>query len=67
MVNEEAKPARAGLSLYANLLKPDSNGGLGTISSAPIVYNQAQGREAPQEQPVADKSQLSSGRYTYAF
>lgn len=43
MANESTAP-RGGLSLYANLLDPNSNAP-GTISSAPVTYKPAETAE----------------------
>ena len=60
-----AKPARAGLSLYANLLDPSLNKGTtpGTISRAPVVFKQPPGDDAQRDEVSAQKQQLSTGRY----
>lgn len=60
-----AKPARAGLSLYANLLDPSPNKSAapGTISRAPVVFKQPLGDNAQQDEASAQKQQISAGRY----
>ena len=59
------KPAKGGLSLYANLLDPPANASTpGTISRAPVVFKQPAGDDSRQEGASASK-QLSAGRYQY--
>jgi len=59
---------RSGLSLYANLLDPSKQDAApGTISRAPVVFKQAQGEEARQDATIAEKQQISAGRYQPAF
>ena len=63
---EHGQPGRAGLSLYANLLRSDGDKSLGTISSAPVLYDQPQAPEVQSDPFSTEKSQLSSGRYESA-
>jgi splicing factor 45 len=49
------------LSLYANLLDPESSTAPGTISRAPVVFKQADA-DSPADDSAAKKQQLSSGR-----
>lgn len=60
-----AKPARAGLSLYANLIDPslNKNTAPGTISRAPVVFKQPPGGDTQQDEASAQKQQISAGRY----
>ena len=59
-----SKSARAGLSLYANLLDPSSNKNApaGTISRPPVVFKQPAGEDLPQDKVAAEKQQISAGR-----
>ena len=61
--NGPPKPQRAGLSLYANLLDPSSNGsGLpGTISKAPVLFSKTGGDQS-QPDESSQKQQLNAGR-----
>jgi len=62
-----AKPVKAGLSLYANLLDPSSSSAApGTISRGPVVFKQPAGEEARPDEASAQKQQLSAGRYKSA-
>ncbi|KAL9131036.1 MAG: hypothetical protein Q9217_000922 [Psora testacea] len=55
------KPARSGLSLYANLLDPGGKDSApGTISGAPVVYKQPQTDDALPDASAADKQQISA-------
>jgi hypothetical protein len=56
MANDPAPPARSGLSLYANLLDPQSSTP-GSISSAPVSYQQ---QDAEQDE-AAKKQQSLAG------
>ena len=59
-----ARSARAGLSLYANLLDPSNNSATGTISRPPVVFKQPAGEDLPQDKAAAaEKQQISAGRY----
>lgn len=60
-----ARPARPGLSLYANLLDPSSNKDStpGTISRAPVVFKQPAQEDLPQDRVAAEKQQINAGRY----
>ena len=60
-----SKAPRAGLSLYANLLDPSSSSGStpGTISRAPVVFNQSAGEDSRPDEGSAQKQQISAGRY----
>ena len=64
------KPARPGLSLYANLLDTSSNKDTefapSTISRAPVVFKQVAGSEAQQNR-TAEKQQISTGTYCFVF
>ena len=66
MGDEKPTPQpRGGLSLYANLLDPSSNPAGGTISSAPVRYNQTEDTGgASQGKPgdSASKAPLNSGK-----
>ncbi|MCJ1243415.1 hypothetical protein MMC30_000612 [Trapelia coarctata] len=56
-----AKPVKAGLSLYANLLDPSSSSTApGTISRPPVVFKQPAGEEARPDEASAQKQQLSA-------
>lgn len=57
MANDAPAP-RSGLSLYANLLDPNSNAP-GTISSAPVTYKPAAADTAEDE--AAKKQQALAG------
>ena len=59
--NGPPKPQRAGLSLYANLLDPSSNGSGATISKAPVLFNKTGGDQS-QPDETSQKQQLSAGR-----
>ena len=61
--NGPPKPQRAGLSLYANLLDPssDGSGAPGTISKAPVLFSKAGGDQS-QPDETSQKQQLSAGR-----
>ena len=67
MASNGPKPARSGLSLYANLLDQSSSTSAtpGTISRAPVVFNKT-GGEQPQDETSAQKQQISAGRYASA-
>ena len=60
-----SKSARAGLSLYANLLDPSSNNNstTGTISRPPVVFKQPAGEDLSQDRVAAEKQQISAGSY----
>ena len=64
-----SKSARAGLSLYANLLDPssDKNSATGTISRPPVVFKQPAGEDLSQDRVAAEKQQISAGRYKPTF
>ena len=68
MASGGPKPARPGLSLYANLLdsSSDSSANPGIISRAPVVFNKPGPEEAQPNEATASKQQLSAGRYTSA-
>lgn len=53
----------AGLSLYANLLDPASDGsaGPGTISKAPVLFTQGSGENIDADDTAADKQSKSAG------
>lgn len=55
-------PQPRGLSSFANLLGSNA----GTISSAPVMYNQQPGADEQQQQdaPPAKKQHLNSGTYS---
>jgi len=53
MPNPLVTPARSGLSLYANLLDPDSNAP-GTISKAPVVFNKPGETQEETKKPLID-------------
>jgi hypothetical protein len=55
MTNNSSAPARAGLSLYANLLDPNK-ATPGTISSAPVSYT-----TPPDQDEAAKKQQALAG------
>ncbi|KAF6229538.1 hypothetical protein HO173_011393 [Letharia columbiana] len=57
-----ARPARPGLSLYANLLDPSSNKDStpGTISRAPVVFKQPAQEDLPQDRVAAEKQQINA-------
>ena len=58
------KPARSGLSLYANLLDPPhKDSAPGIISGAPVVYKQPQANDNQPEASAAEQKQISAGRY----
>jgi splicing factor 45 len=59
-MSNNSTPAPRGLSLYANLLDPDSSAP-GTISKGPVVFNKA-GAEAAEEASV--KKPIDSGTYS---
>ena len=50
-------PQRSGLSLYANLLDGDAPG---TISGAPVTYNQ-HAETTPEQEDAAKKQQALAG------
>ena len=54
------KPARSGLSLYANLLDESRESSSSTISGAPVTYKQA-GAATDQNAAATDKQQISAG------
>ncbi|MCJ1471111.1 hypothetical protein MMC07_009759, partial [Pseudocyphellaria aurata] len=56
------KPAKGGLSLYANLLDPSTSNAAtpATISRAPVVFKQNTGDDLQQEGASASKHQLSA-------
>lgn len=63
MAPESTPPKGVGsLSLYANLLDPDADSTPGTISRAPVVYNQSTEGESQPDKSAAKKQQLS-GRH----
>ena len=66
--DSEARLARPGLSLYANLLDPssDKDSTPGTISRAPVVFKQPAEGVPPQDGIPAEKQQMASGRYELA-
>ena len=68
VVDNTAKPARSGLSLYANLIDPkaDNSPAPGTISKAPVLFKQSGGQNAAQDDTAAPKQQISAGRYSSA-
>ena len=56
-----SKPARSGLSLYANLL--DSSGNApGTISGAPVTYANSKATETSGDDETAKKQQAFAGK-----
>ena len=56
------KLPRAGLSLYADLLDPTSaNSAPGTISRAAVVFKQSEGGRPQQDEPSAQRQQISAG------
>ncbi|KAI9657536.1 MAG: hypothetical protein M1831_004152 [Alyxoria varia] len=62
MGDEKSTPQpRSGLSLYANLLDPSSNSSAaGTISSAPVRYNQAEDSGGASQQKAGDSATKAS-------
>ena len=64
-----AKSARAGLSLYANLLDPSSNkeSTPGTISRAPVVFKPSLEGDPQHDRVAVEKQQISAGRYEPAL
>lgn len=61
MSTPSSTPHRGGLSLYANLLDPDSATGSSagaTISRGPVTFNQES-----QEAEASKKQQINAGRY----
>ncbi|MCJ1390073.1 hypothetical protein MMC18_002931 [Xylographa bjoerkii] len=59
--NNSNKPARAGLSLYANLLDPSSSSEApNTISRAPVVFKQLASGDLQHDEASAQKQQLSA-------
>jgi len=54
-------PTKSGLSLYANLLDPQSSKAASTISSAPVVYNKPDDPIAAQREKDAKK--INAGIY----
>lgn len=52
-------PSSRGLSSFANLLGSNA----GTISSAPVMYNQQPGADDQQDATPAKKQQINSGTY----
>ncbi|KAL2399841.1 hypothetical protein ABEF93_001868 [Exophiala dermatitidis] len=58
MANETPKPARGGLSLYANLLNPNS-ATAGTISSAPVTYTKP-AENTPEDDAVKKQQALAA-------
>ena len=55
-----SKPARSGLSLYANLLDPAGNAP-GTISGAPVTYSNTKAEAASADDEAAKKQQAFAG------
>ncbi|KAL8832662.1 MAG: hypothetical protein Q9191_000115 [Dirinaria sp. TL-2023a] len=62
MTSNGPKPARSGLSLYANLLDPSSSNSAapGTISRGPVVFNKSGGEQPQQDESSAQKQQISA-------
>lgn len=62
-------PSKGGgmLSLYANLLDPESSNAPGTISRAPVVFKQPAENESKSDESAANKQQLSAGRLIPSF
>ncbi|KAL5363647.1 hypothetical protein BJX96DRAFT_167654 [Aspergillus floccosus] len=60
-MTSDSNPAKPGgmLSLYANLLDPESSSAPGTISRAPVVFKQGEA-DSPADDSAAKKQQLSS-------
>ncbi|MCJ1292661.1 hypothetical protein MMC34_004214 [Xylographa carneopallida] len=59
--SNQNKPARSGLSLYANLLDPSaSSEASNTISRAPVVFKQPASGDPQQDEVSAQKQQLSA-------
>ncbi|GES62634.1 G-patch DNA repair protein [Aspergillus terreus] len=60
-MTSDSTPAKPGgmLSLYANLLDPESSSAPGTISRAPVVFKQADA-DSPADDSAAKKQQLNS-------
>ena len=67
--DNDVKPTRLGLSLYANLLDPSSkkDSAPGTISRAPVVFKHPAGDVTQQDRATAEKQQISAGRYEPTF
>ncbi|MCJ1308442.1 hypothetical protein MMC25_002095 [Agyrium rufum] len=62
--NGPTKGAKAGLSLYANLLDPSNKSSApGTISKGPVLFKQPSNFEQSQEEGSAQKQQISAGSY----
>ncbi len=63
MASNSKPPASKGLSLYANLLNPSSADASapGTISRAPVVFQQP-GERDPAQDELAAKKQVNAGR-----
>ena len=59
--------AKAGLSLYANLVDPSSSNAHNstTIAKAPVVFKQPAGEESHQDEGATQKQQLNAGRFLY--
>lgn len=56
--------AKPGMSLYANLLDPSANAAPGSISKAPVLFNQQVHEERPGSiSSAAQKQQINSGSY----
>ena len=61
--NDGSGPARGAMSLYANLLDTSANSAPGSISKAPVMFNQSSENKSNNASTTAQKQQINSGSY----